>query len=61
VSCRQPLLFTDEDLASSLPLRFYKVLQQLPAAHLAYVGADATLTYQELAAASQGVAATLMA
>lgn len=57
----QPLPFHHADLDRSIPIRFQQVLQQLPRDQLAFVSATETLTYQELAAASQAVTAAVLA
>jgi amino acid adenylation domain-containing protein len=56
-----PLTFGEDDLSSSVPMRFQRVLAQLPPHQLAYVSAEERLTYQELAVAGQQLAAALVA
>jgi amino acid adenylation domain-containing protein len=55
------LTFTKADLFTTIPARFQQILGQLSPDQLAYISDEETLTYRALSAASQGVAALLIA
>lgn len=55
-----PVGFEDADLCSSVPARFARVMRCLPQGHLAYVGAEGTLTYKSLDQQSDHLAHALV-